>query len=70
MVFKKKIRNLNNESSNTSVMEKVLDNYVEEVYTSFSYNGEILTFDEWQKWLFTINGIDKILDFTGILKYN
>lgn len=65
-----KIRMLNLESSNLSMMEKVLDNYVEEVYNEFSYNGEIMSFEEWQKWLFSINGIDRILDFTSSLKYS
>ena len=31
-------------------MEKVLDLYVDEVF-SISYTGETLTFDEWKKWL-------------------
>ena len=69
-MIQEKIRNLNLESVHISMMDKVLDNYVDEVYNTYSYNGEFLTYDEWQKWLFSINGIDKILDFTSTLKFN
>lgn len=68
--IQEKIRSLNLESSNITMMEKVLDNYVDEVYNIFSYNGEFLSYEEWQKWMFSIGGIDKILDFTSSLKYN
>ena len=63
-----KINSLNSESANIQMMEKVLDNYVDEVFNIYSYNGEFMSFEEWQKWLFNINGIDKILEFTAILK--
>jgi Ca2+-binding EF-hand superfamily protein len=66
--LQEKINNLNTESANIQMMEKVLDNYVEEVFNIFSYNGEFLSYEEWQKWLFTINGIQKILEFTTTLK--
>ena len=45
-------------------MEKVLDQYVDEIYQG-SYNGEILTFEEWEKWFNKIEGIEAILNFTG-----
>lgn len=64
-----KIRNLNAESTNLAIMEKVLDSYTEEVYNVYSYNGEKLTFEEWQKWLFSINGMEKVIDYTSSLKY-
>ncbi len=64
-----KIRGLNAESSNLVMMEKVLDAYTDEVFNTYSYNGELLTYEEWQKWLFSINGIDKVLDYTSTLKY-
>jgi hypothetical protein len=63
-----KIRSLSLEASNVNVMEKVLDVYVDDIYNTYSYSGEILTYDEWCKWLYSINAIDKILDFTGSLK--
>jgi hypothetical protein len=66
--LQEKLNNLNTESANIQMMEKVLDNYVEEVFNIFSYNGEFLSFDEWKKWLFTINGIQKILEFHTTLK--
>ena len=64
-----KIRSLNQESSNILLMEKVLDNYVDEIYNAFSYNGELMSFEEWQKWVFSLNGFNKILEFTATLKY-
>lgn len=68
--IQEKIRNLNNEASNASLMEKVLDQYVDEVFNIYSYNGEILSYEEWSKWIYSFAGIDKILDYVGILKYN
>lgn len=64
------IKNLINESANASVMEKVLDQYVDGVFNQYSYSTEILNYEEWEKWLFSIHGIEKIIDFQGILKYN
>ena len=63
-----KINSLNSESSNIQLMEKVLDNYVDEVFNTFSYSGEVMSFEEWQKWLFTIQGFDRIINFTAVLK--
>jgi hypothetical protein len=67
--IQEKIRNLNAESTNVGIMEKVLDSYTEEVYNIYSYNGEKMTFEEWQKWLFSINGMEKVIDYTSSLKY-
>jgi Ca2+-binding EF-hand superfamily protein len=67
--IQEKIRGLNAESSNPQMMEKVLDNYVEEVFNVYSYNGELMSYEEWQKWLFSITGIDRILDFSSTFKY-
>ena len=63
-----KIKNLNIESSNISLMEKALDSYVDEMYNIHSYNGEVMSFEEWRNWLFAINGLDKIMEFTASLK--
>jgi hypothetical protein len=64
-----KINDLNNEiTRKDSNMEKVLDGFVDDVYGGFSYSGEILTYDEWTKWFYSINAIDKVLDFSGSLK--
>lgn len=65
-----KIKSLNNDSSNINLIEKALDLFVDEVFNNFSYNAECLTFEEWVKWISNIKAIEKILDFTGILKYN
>jgi hypothetical protein len=67
-IIQEKVRNLSLEANNISIMEKVLDVYVDDVYNAYSYSTEILTYDEWTKWFFSINAIDKILDFTGSLK--
>jgi hypothetical protein len=69
-VLQEKIKTLNMDSISNNLMEKVLDLYVENVYGTFSFNREMLTYEEWEKWLYSIEGIDKIMDFTGILKYN
>ena len=54
-----------NEISNISqLMEKVLDLYVDEVF-SRSYTGKTLTFDEWKNWLLTdITGINEVLEYS------
>jgi hypothetical protein len=45
-------------------MEKVLDLYVDEVF-SRSYIEETLTFDKWKKWL-----IDEVVGINGVLEYS
>lgn len=64
-----KIKSFNIESANVNLIEKALDLYVDDVYNNV-YNGETLTFEEWEKWISNIKAIEKILDFSGILKYN
>ena len=66
--IQEKINILNSESSNIQNMEKVLDNYVDEIFNNYSYNGELMSYEEWQKWLFTIEGMEKILKFETTLK--
>lgn len=63
-----RIKNLNIEATNLSLIEKVLDMYVDEIFNLFSYTGEFLTYEEWQKWFFSINGGDKIIEFVGEFK--
>ena len=62
-----KIKYLNNESSNITLMEKVLDSFVDEIFNTYSYSGEVLTFEEWEKWFKSINLSDKILNFSAVL---
>lgn len=62
-----KIKYLNIESSNISLMEKVLDSFVDEIFNTFSYSGEVLTFEEWEKWFKSINLSEKILNFHASL---
>jgi len=57
------------ESKNTQMIEKILDLYCDEIFT-LSYNQDYLTYDEWEKWFKGIKGIDKILNFSGFLKYS
>jgi Ca2+-binding EF-hand superfamily protein len=64
------IKSLNSEATNASMMEKVLDQYVDGVYNQYSYSGELLTYEEWEKWIQQVQAIEKFLDFTGILKYS
>jgi hypothetical protein len=63
-----RIKNLNVEATNLNLIERVLDMYVDEVFNQHSYTGEYLTYEEWQKWLFSINGADKIIEFVGEFK--
>ena len=54
----------------SQLMEKVLDLYVDEVF-SRSYTGETLTFDEWKKWLIDeVVGINEILEYSTIIVNN
>ena len=51
-------------SNISQLMEKVLDLYVDEVF-SRSYTGETLTFDEWKNWLLTdVSGIKEVLAYS------
>ncbi len=62
-----KIKYLNSESSNISIMEKVLDSFVDEIFNNYSYSGEVLTFEEWEKWFRSINLSEKIINFSASL---
>ena len=54
----------------SQLMEKVLDLYVDEVF-SRSYTGETLTFDEWKKWLIDeVVGINEILEYSTFIVNN
>ena len=54
----------------SQLMEKVLDLYVDEVF-SRSYTGETLTFDEWKKWLVDeVAGINEILEYSSVIVNN
>ena len=54
----------------SQLMEKVLDLYVDEVF-SRSYTGETLTFDEWKKWLLEeVAGIEEVLDYSTTIVNN
>ena len=54
----------------SQLMEKVLDLYVDEVF-SRSYTGETLTFDEWKKWLVDeVAGINEILEYSTVIVNN
>ena len=51
-------------------MEKVLDLYVDEVF-SRSYTGETLTFDERKLWLLSdVSGIDEVLQYSTTIVSN
>lgn len=67
--IQERIKLLNTDAMNSLLIEKALDQYVDEIFGKYSYNKDFLTFNEWSNWFLTINGVDKILDFTGILKY-
>ena len=67
--IQEKIKTLQIESQNPSLIEKVLDLYVDEIY-SISYTQEYLTYEEWEKWIKSIDGIENILNFNGMLKFN
>lgn len=57
------------ESKNFQIIEKILDQYCEEIFTR-SFNQDYLTFDEWEKWFKSIKGIDNIIKFSGFFKYS
>ena len=57
-------------SNISQLMEKVLDLYVDEVF-SRSYTGETLTFDEWKNWLLTdVSGINEVLEYSTSIVNN
>jgi hypothetical protein len=67
-LLNEKIKALNFEANNYTIMDKVLDQYVDDVFDTYSYSGEILTYEEWCKWFYSISGIEKVLDYVGTLK--
>lgn len=45
-------------------LEDVVDTYVDNTFSDYSYNGEIMTYDGWKKWIDgKIVGIQKMMDF-------
>jgi hypothetical protein len=57
-------------SNISQLMEKVLDLYVDEVF-SRSYTGETLTFDEWKNWLLAdVSGINEVLEYSTTIVNN
>ena len=57
-------------SNISQLMEKVLDLYVDEVF-SRSYTGETLTFDEWKNWLLSdVSGINEVLEYSTTIVNN
>ena len=65
-----KIDVANGISNISQLMEKVLDLYVDEVF-SRSYTGETLTFDEWKNWLLTdVSGINEVLEYSTSIVNN
>ena len=57
-------------SNISQLMEKVLDLYVDEVF-SRSYTGETLTFDEWKNWLTSdVSGIYEVLEYSTTIVNN
>jgi len=65
-IIQNKIKILRAEVSNINLIEKSLDQYVEEVYNN-TYDGYVMTYDEWEKWISTIDGIEEIDNFVGSL---
>ncbi len=65
-IIQNKLKNLRVEVSNIHLIEKALDQYVEEIYNN-TYDGYVMTYEEWEKWISKIDGIDEIDDFIGSL---
>lgn len=65
-IIQSKIKHLRSEASNVQLIEKALDQYVEEVYNT-TYDGYVMTYEEWEKWISSIEGIDEIDNFIGSL---
>jgi Ca2+-binding EF-hand superfamily protein len=61
-----KIKHLRSEATNVQLIEKALDQYVEEVYNN-TYDGYVMTYEEWEKWIVSIEGIYEINKFIGSL---
>lgn len=65
-----KVDILQAECKNTSLIEKTLDQYVDEIFSTSSLNQDSLTYDDWEKWMKKITGMDCVLNFSGYLKNN
>lgn len=63
-----KINSIRKEAStNLSILEKSLDQYVEEVYSNITYDGYVMTYEEWDRWISAVDGIIEIVTFQGRL---
>ena len=48
---------------NLQNIEKSLDNYVDDVFTQVSFDGYVMTYNEWENWISGVDGIEEILSF-------
>jgi len=65
-----KVDILKDECKNTVLIEKTLDQYVDEIFSTSSLSQDSLTYDDWEKWMKMITGMDCVLNFSGYLKNN
>lgn len=63
-----KVETVTKEGANETMFNRVIDFLVEEVYSIYSFSGEIMTFEEWRKWFLMFPNIEEILDFSDILR--
>ena len=66
-MLQEKIKLLISESSNTTLIEKVLDSIVDDIFTKYSFSGHVLTYEEWEKWLKSSSLLEKIMNFVGAI---
>ena len=64
-----KIKNIRMETSNIQMIEKSLDQYVDEVFTN-TYDGYVMIYEEWERWISSVDGIIEIVTFQGKLMKN
>ena len=65
-IIQNKIKSLRMEASNIQLIEKALDQFVDEIYNN-TYDGYVMTYEEWDKWISSVDGISEINEFIGKL---
>jgi hypothetical protein len=62
--IKQKIDDIIKNVPNMQCIETALDNYIDDVFMNLSFDGNVMTFSEWDNWISSVDGIEEILNFS------
>jgi hypothetical protein len=62
--IKKKINDIiKDPNMNMQIIEEALDKYVDDVFMEVSFDGNVMTYIEWDNWISKVDGVEEILNF-------